>query len=78
MDIDIIWQNSLDSLKNILSSPVGINIYLKDAVPVSFNGSSFTIAVSMVLNKNMIENRYKPQLEKILSNILKTDVTLNI
>ena len=78
MDIDLIWQNSINSLKNTLISPVGFNIYLKDAVPLSLNENIFTIAVAMSLNKTMIENRYKAQLEKILSNILQNDITLNI
>ena len=62
MDIDLIWQNSINSLKNTLISPVGFNIYLKDAVPLSLNENIFTIAVAMSLNKTMIENRYKAQL----------------
>ncbi len=78
MNIDLIWQNSINSLKNKLLSPVGFNIYLKDAVPLSLSGNIFTIAVAMSINKTMIENRYKEQLEKILSDILQNDITLNI
>lgn len=78
MDIDSIWQNSINNLKNKLVSPVGFNIYLKDAVPLSLSGNVFTIAVAMSLNKTMIENRFKSQLEKILSDILQNDITLNI
>lgn len=78
MDIDLLWESTLNNLKRTISSQVAYNIYLKEAVPVSFDGSVFTISVSMTINKNMIENRYKNQIEGILSNILRTDVTLSV
>ncbi|MBP3360601.1 MAG: chromosomal replication initiator protein DnaA [Clostridia bacterium] len=78
MDIELIWDNSMNSLKKSVSSQVGYNLYLKDAVPVSFDGKTFTVAVSMIINKNMIESRYKPQIEQILTNLLGSDTSLNI
>ena len=78
MDIDLLWESTLNNLKRTISSQVAYNIYLKETVPVSFDGHVFTISVSMTINKNMIENRYKSQIESILSNILRDDVSLNV
>lgn len=78
MDIDLLWESTLNNLKRTISSQVAYNIYLREAVPISFDGNVFTISVSMTINKNMIENRYKNQIEGILSNILKNDITLSV
>lgn len=78
MDIELLWEQSIKNLKKTISSEVAYNLYLKDAVPVSFEGNVFTVAVSMSINKTMIDNRYKTQIETILSNIMGFPAELNI
>lgn len=78
MNIELLWENSIKNLKQTISSEVAYNLYLKDAVPVSFDGGVLTISVPMSINKTMIDNRYKNQIETILSNILGNQAELNI
>ncbi len=78
MDINFLWESSIKNLKQTISSEVAYNLYLKDAKPISFEGGIFTVAVSMSINKTMIDNRYKSQIETILSNILGAPAELNI
>ncbi len=78
MDIDIIWENCMENLKKRINSPIAFNVYLKDAVPVSFEDGVFTAAVTMIINKNMIEMRYKNDIQKLLTNYIGSDVTLKI
>ena len=78
MNIDLLWENSIKNLKQTISSEVAYNLYLKDAVPVSFDGGVLTVSVPMSINKTMIDNRYKNQIETILSNILGNQAELNI
>ena len=76
MDIDLLWESTLNNIKQNINSQVAYNLYLKDSVAVWFDGKKFTVAVQMTINKNMIDNRYKAQMEKILSNILRTAVEI--
>ncbi len=78
MNIELLWENSIKNLKQTISSEVAYNLYLKDAVPVSFDGRVLTVSVSMSINKTMIDNRYKNQIETILSNIIGQEAELNI
>ncbi len=78
MNIELLWENSIKNLKQTISSEVAYNLYLKDAVPVSFDGGVLTVSVPMSINKTMIDNRYKNQIETILSNILGNQAELNI
>ena len=78
MDIDLLWESTLNNIKQNINSQVAYNLYLKDSVAVWFDGKIFTVAVQMTINKNMIDNRYKSQMEKILSNILRTAVEIEV
>ena len=78
MDLDEIWVKSLIQIKNEIASSVGYKIYIKEAVPVSFDGRVFKLAVQMTLNKTMIECRYKQCIESVLSRVVGTTVTLEV
>lgn len=78
MDIDLIWESTLNNLKQNINSHVAYNLYLKDSVAVWFDGKIFTVAVQMTINKNMIDNRYRANIEKILSNILRASVEIDV
>lgn len=78
MDIDLLWESTLNNMKQNIKSQVAYNLYLKDSAAVWFDGKKFTVAVQMTINKNMIDNRYKAQMEKILSNILRTAVEIEV
>jgi len=78
MDTGIIWEKTLNILKKSVSSDVGFNLHLKNAVVISYENNEFVIAVKMGLNKSMIESRYKDKIEQILTNIIQTDTSLKV
>ena len=67
MDAVTLWEGALPYIKENISTSVGYNLYIKDAVPVSFDGKTITISVEMKISKNMIECRYKKILEAALT-----------
>ncbi len=78
MDITEIWNNTLENVKNNISSPVGYNVHIKVSKPVSLINSIFTISVPTSINKNIIEYRYKNSIESSLEKITGTKMSLDI
>ena len=78
MNTEQIWSASLTYIKNEINSAVGFNTYIKDIVPLSFDGTNFVVGVSTSICKNMIDIRYTDIIEKCISRITASDVKLNI
>lgn len=78
MNTEQIWSASLTYIKNEINSAVGFNTYIKDIVPLSFDGTNFVVGVSTSICKNMIDIRYTDIIEKCISRITAQDVKLNI
>lgn len=78
MDIKQIWNASLSYIQNDINSVVGYNTYIKDIVPISFEGEDFAVAVSTSICKTMIELRYTDVIEKSISRIIARPVKLTI
>ncbi len=78
MDAGIIWEKVLEILKNMLDSSVGYKVYIESAVPVKYNNVSFTISVPITISKNMIEHRYKNNIEAALKRITGQSLNLNV
>ena len=78
MDIKQIWTASLSYIQNDINSVVGYNTYIKDIVPISFEGEDFAVAVSTSICKTMIELRYTDVIEKSISKIVARPVKLTI
>ena len=78
MDIKQIWNASLSYIQNDINSVVGYNTYIKDIVPISFEGEDFAVAVSTSICKTMIELRYTDVIEKSISKIVARPVKLTI
>lgn len=77
MDADAIWEKALTEIKSNINQ-VGYNVYIKDIVPISLIGDTFTLAVSMNINKNMIEKRYMDILIPSLTHAAEYPLTINI
>ena len=75
MDTKQIWSAALSYIRKDINSVVGFNTYIKDIIPVSFDGEIFTGAVSTPICKSMVEIRYRDMIEKALSKITAKDVT---
>lgn len=78
MDIAEIWQNTVENVKNNISSTVGYNVHIKISKPVSLSNSVFTISVPTSINKNMIEFRYKNFIESSLEKITGEKLSLKV
>lgn len=78
MNCEQIWSASLTHIKNEINSAVGFNTYIKDIIPLSFDGSNFIVGVSTSICKNMIDIRYTGLIEKCISKITASSVKLNI
>lgn len=78
MDIKQIWSSSLSYIQNEINSVVGYNTYIKDIVPISYEGENFVIGVSTSISKTMIELRYTDIIEKCISKITARPVRLTI
>ncbi len=78
MNSEQIWSASLTYIKNEINSAVGFNTYIKDIVPLSFDGTNFVVGVSTSICKNMIDIRYTDIIEKCISRITASSVKLTI
>ena len=77
-DIAFIWSQVFDIVKGKSVSTVGLNVHMKDATPVSIDSTSFTIAVPMSINRNMIQFRYKECIESALEEVTAQKLSLKI
>lgn len=78
MTLTDIWNKSLELISKTINSSVSFNIYIKDAVPVELKKDIITINVPMTINKNMIECRYKTIIENAVSDIVGSEISLNV
>lgn len=78
MNTQQIWSASLTYIQNEINSAVGFNTYIKDIVPLSFDGTNFVVGVSTSICKNMIDIRYTDIIEKCISRITASEVKLLI
>lgn len=78
MDIKQIWNASLSYIQNDINSVVGYNTYIKDIVPISFEGEDFAVAVTTSICRTMIDLRYKDVIEKSISKIVARPVRLTV
>ena len=78
MNTEQIWSASLTYIKNEINSAVGFNTYIKDIVPLSFDGTNFVVGVSTSICKTMIDIRYTDIIEKCISRITAGEVKLTI
>lgn len=78
MDINKIWEEVLENVKNTVNSAVGYNVHVKSSVPVSVSDSVFTIQVPISINKNMIEFRYKDCIESSLEKVTHKKYNLKV
>lgn len=78
LSINDLWKSVLSIVKTKTDSAVGVNVHMKDAVPVFIDSTSFTIAVPLTLNQNMINIRYKSYIEAALEQITSQKLTLNV
>lgn len=78
MNTTEIWSASLTYIQNEINSAVGFNTYIKDIVPLSFDGSNFVVGVSTSICKTMIDIRYTEIIEKCISKITASEVKLTI
>ena len=78
MNTNEIWSASLTYIQNEINSAVGFNTYIKDIVPLSFDGTNFVVGVSTSICKTMIDIRYTGLIEKCISKITASPVKLNI
>ena len=78
MDIKQIWNAALSYIQNDINSVVGYNTYIKDIVPISFEGEDFAVAVTTSICKTMIELRYTDVIERSISRIVARPVKLTI
>lgn len=74
MNTEQIWSASLTYIKNEINSAVGFNTYIKDIIPLSFDGTNFILGVSTLICKNMIEIRYTDIIEKCISRVTASEV----
>lgn len=77
MNIEEVWSSALDSLQNSIST-VGYNTYFKNINLVKFENDTFTLSTPMELSKNMINLRYKKNLETILSRLTGQMISVQI
>ena len=75
MDTKQIWSAALTYIRKDINSVVGFNTYIKDIVPVSFDGEIFMGGVSNLICKSMVDIRYREIIEKALSKIMAHPVT---
>lgn len=75
MDTKQIWSAALTYIRKDINSVVGFNTYIKDIVPVSFDGEIFMGGVSNLICKSMVDIRYRETIEKALSKIMARPVT---
>lgn len=78
MNVQEIWDKALVPIRQDMSSVVGYNTYIKDVKPVKYENGLFTLSVPMALSKNMIQIRYKKDIESALTKIIGELVTIKI
>ena len=78
LSINDLWKSVLNIVKTKTDNAVGVNVHMKDAVPVLIDSTSFTIAVPLALNQNMINLRYKKYIESALEQITSQKIILNV
>lgn len=78
MNTEQIWSASLTYIKNEINSAVGFNTYIKDIIPLSFDGTNFIVGVSTSICKTMIDIRYTDIIERCISKITASEVKLTI
>ena len=78
MDCTKIWSDIQEIIKNSISNEVSYNLHIRHAVAVAFNDSVFTIAVPTSINKNLINFRFKDEIERIIEAHTGQKITLNI
>lgn len=77
-DIAELWEQIFDIVKMKSENTVGLNVHMRDAVPVSIDNTAFTISVPMSINKNMIQFRYKDCIESAIEQVTAQKLSLNI
>ncbi len=77
-DITELWTKIFNIVKQKSDNAVGLNVHMKDAVPVSIDNTAFTISVPMSINKNMIQFRYKDFIESAIEQVTAQRLSLNI
>lgn len=77
MDLNKIWNDIQEAIKNSIVNEVSYKIHIKPAEPIKFSNSIFTIAVSNPINKTMIDFRFKNLIEGILESYTGQKITLN-
>lgn len=78
MDINEVWKHAQPYIMSNINSGVVYNTYLKDAFPISYENSVFTIGVSLPTRKNMIEIKYKSIIEAAITRITAEPVKLKV
>ncbi len=78
MDCVKIWDELQDAIKNAVGTEVGYTVHIKPVQVVSFEDSTFVIAVPSSINRNVIEFRFKDKIESILEAHTGQKVTLKI
>ncbi len=78
MDINDVWKHAQSYILSEINSEVVYNTYLKDAFPVSYEDTVFTIGVALPTRKNMIEIRYKKIIESAISRITAEPVSVRV
>ncbi len=78
LDINKVWEEVLENVKNTVSTQVGYNVHVKSSVPVSATESVFTIRVPITINRNMIQFRYKDCIESALEKVTGKKYNLKV
>lgn len=77
MKAETLWKEALSEIADNINQ-VGFNVYIKDITPVFIENNTITLAVSMNINKNMIEKRYVDVITSALSHAAGYPMSFNI
>ena len=78
MDKNEVWKHAQPYISADVNSDVIYNTYIKDAVAVAYDNSSFSIGVSLPTRKKMIEIKYKHIIEKALARVVGKPILLKV
>lgn len=78
MNVEEIWDYSLSYIRKDSNSTVGYNTYIKEARPLDFKNGVLRISVSTILIKNMINLRYRENIEKSIAKVTGSPAKLEI
>ena len=78
MDKNEVWKHAQPYIITDLNSDVIYNTYIKDAVALAYDNSSFSIGVSLPTRKKMIEIKYKQIIERALTRVVGKPVFLKV